>query len=103
MPSEGTLEQPDRVAADSEAIRAGYAALSDARSRVEFAAQIRWRRSLDYDCLPAPDPPEEMYFPADLGSFKRARSTCRLLCIRRRQHPNVSEEDHRALSLYLRA
>jgi FkbM family methyltransferase len=66
MPSERSLEQPDRVAADPEAIRAGYAALSDARSRIEFAAQIRWRRSLDYDCLPAHDPQAEMYYPADL-------------------------------------
>ena len=66
MPSEGRLEQPDLVAAEPEAIRAGYALLSDARSQAEFAAQIHWRRSLDYDCLPEPDPPVEMYYPADL-------------------------------------
>jgi FkbM family methyltransferase len=66
MPSGGGLEPPDRVAADPEAIRAAYAVLSDAKSQVEFAAQIRWRRSLDYDYLPAPEPLAEMYYPVDL-------------------------------------
>jgi FkbM family methyltransferase len=70
MPFEDRLELPDRVIEDPNAIRAGYALLSDARSRVEFAAQIQWRSSLDYDCLPKADPPAEMYYAADLVFLK---------------------------------
>jgi FkbM family methyltransferase len=69
MPSEDRLELPHRVVADQKTVHAGYELLSDARSRREFAAQIRWRRSLDYDCLPKPDPPDEMYFASDLVSL----------------------------------
>ena len=66
MPFEYRLELPNRVIEDPNAIRAGYALLSDARSRVEFAAQIQWRCSLDYNCLPKADPPAEMYYAPDL-------------------------------------
>jgi FkbM family methyltransferase len=66
MPFEDRLELPNRVIEDPNAIRSGYALLSDARSRVEFAAQIRWRCSLDYDYLPKADPPDEMYYAEDL-------------------------------------
>jgi FkbM family methyltransferase len=47
-------------------MRAGYALLSDERSRREFAAQIAWRCTLDYSRLPAPDPPSTMYFSPDV-------------------------------------
>lgn len=66
MPFEDRLELPNRVIEDPDAIRAGYALLSDAKSRVEFAAQIQWRCSLDYDYLPKADPPAEMYYAPDL-------------------------------------
>ena len=66
MPFEDRLELPNRMVEEPDAIRAGYALLGDARSRVEFAAQIRWRCSLDYDCLPKADPPGEMYYAPDL-------------------------------------
>jgi FkbM family methyltransferase len=66
MPFEDRLELPNRVIEDPKAIRAGYAHLSDAKSQVEFAAQIQWRCSLDYDCLPKADPPAEMYYAPDL-------------------------------------
>ncbi len=69
MPFEDRLELPHRVTEDPNAIRAGYALLSDARSRLEFAAQIQWRSSLNYDCLPKPDPPDEMYYAPDLVSL----------------------------------
>jgi FkbM family methyltransferase len=69
MPFEDRLELPDRVIEDPKAIRAGYAHLSDAKSRIEFAAQIQWRCSLDYDCLPKADPPAEMYYAPDLVSL----------------------------------
>jgi FkbM family methyltransferase len=66
MPFEDRLELPNRVIEDPKAIHAGYAHLSDAKSRIEFAAQIQWRCSLDYDCLPKADPPAEMYYAPDL-------------------------------------
>jgi FkbM family methyltransferase len=69
MPFEDRLELPDRVVEDPNAIRAGYAFLSDAKSRIEFAAQIRWRCLLDYDRLPKADPPSEMYYAPDLVSL----------------------------------
>jgi FkbM family methyltransferase len=69
MPFEDRLELPHRVIEHPDAIRAGYALLSDAKSRLEFAAQIRWRCSLDYECLPKPDPADEMYYPPDLFSL----------------------------------
>ena len=69
MPFEDRLELPHRVIEDSNAIRAGYAFLSDTKSRVEFAAQIRWRCSLDYNCLPDADPPVHMYYAPDLVSL----------------------------------
>jgi FkbM family methyltransferase len=69
MPFEDRLELPSRVIADPNAIQSGYALLSDAKSRLEFVAQIRWRCSLDYDCLPKADPPNEMYYAPDLASL----------------------------------
>jgi FkbM family methyltransferase len=69
MPFEDRLELPKRVIEDPNAIRAGYALLSDAKSRIEFAAQIQWRCSLDYDSLPKADPPDEMYYAPDLVSL----------------------------------
>jgi FkbM family methyltransferase len=69
MPFEDRLELPHRVVEDPNAIRAGYALLSDARSKLEFAAQIRWRCSLDYDCLPKADAPDQMYYADDLISL----------------------------------
>jgi FkbM family methyltransferase len=69
MPFEDRLELPNRVIEDPKAIRAGYAHLSDAKSRIEFAAQIQWRCSLDYDSLPKADPPDEMYYAPELVSL----------------------------------
>jgi FkbM family methyltransferase len=69
MPFEDRLELAHRVVEDPNAIRAGYALLSDARSKLEFAAQIRWRCSLDFDCLPESDAPDQMYYADDLISL----------------------------------
>ncbi len=66
MPFEDSLELPDHVLDDPNAIRSGYTLLSDAKSRLEFVAQIRWRRSLNYDYLSKPDPADEMYYAPDL-------------------------------------
>ena len=40
--------------------------LTDEKSRIEFIAQLRWRCSLYYGCLPQPDPPDQMYYAPDL-------------------------------------
>jgi FkbM family methyltransferase len=66
MPEEDRLELPHRILASVDQARAGYARLSDVRSRTEFAAQIAWRCSLDYGCLPQPEPASAMYFAPDM-------------------------------------
>ena len=66
MPFEDRLELPSRVLADTSAIQSGYVLLDDEKSRIEFIAQLRWRCSLDYGCLPQPDPPDQMYYAPDL-------------------------------------
>lgn len=60
------LATPGCILEHAEEMRPAYDLLSDEESRQEFRAQIRWRCLLDYDCLPQPHPPEEMYFPLDL-------------------------------------
>jgi FkbM family methyltransferase len=60
------LATPGCILKHAEEMRPAYDLLSDEESRREFRAQIRWRCLLDYDCLPRPHPPEEMYFPPDL-------------------------------------
>jgi FkbM family methyltransferase len=60
------LERPSRIVASAAAARAGYACLTDDRSREEFAAQIAWRCTLDYSRLPAADPGPDIYFSAEL-------------------------------------
>ncbi len=71
MPFEDRLESPDRVMADPAAIQAGYAALCDDVSRLEFAAQIEWRCTLNYDCLPAPRPLPQIYFDTELVRLEK--------------------------------
>jgi hypothetical protein len=60
------LELPHRIVASADAIRAGYECLADAKSRREFAAQIAWRCTLDYDRLGTPDNAADIYFPPDI-------------------------------------
>jgi FkbM family methyltransferase len=60
------LDLPHRILASVAAIRSGYQRLADSKSRQEFAAQIAWRCSLDYDRLPPPDRASDIYFPTDL-------------------------------------
>jgi len=66
MPREDRLELPHRILRRASEMAAGYDLLDDERSRQEFCAQIRWRCLLDYNCLPAPDPASEMYYPRGL-------------------------------------
>lgn len=62
MPAEDRLELPHRILESVDDMKAGYARLSDAVSRTEFAAQIGWRCTLDYGRLPPPAPAAAMYF-----------------------------------------
>jgi FkbM family methyltransferase len=66
MKGETRLELPDRILRGLDRLQLAYAVLSDQKSRIEFAAQIFWRCSLDYSRLPPHDPASEMYFPHDL-------------------------------------
>ncbi len=66
MPDPLGLDLPHRILDASTAVRAGYDALCDDRSRQEYAAQIAWRCSLDYSFLPPSDDPAEIYYPAEL-------------------------------------
>jgi len=60
------LELPHRILEQAGQFEQAYELLSDDRSRQEFCAQLRWRCLLDYDCLPKPDAPSDMYYPQDL-------------------------------------
>jgi FkbM family methyltransferase len=66
MQEETRLDLPHRILESVEPMRAGYGLLADDRSRLEFAAQIAWRCTLDYARLPFPDPPSTMYFAPDI-------------------------------------
>jgi FkbM family methyltransferase len=56
------LDLPHRIVARRDQVRAGYDCLSDETSRKEFVAQIAWRCTLDYERLPPPDDPADIYF-----------------------------------------
>lgn len=60
------IELPHRILGHVAPMRAGFELLSDAKSRAEFAAQIRWRCTLDYECLPPASPSADTYFPPEL-------------------------------------
>ena len=57
------IEPPHRIVTHAGEIRSAYSCLADQRSKVEFAAQIAWRCTLDYSRLPPADDPREIYFP----------------------------------------
>lgn len=55
------LDLPQRVVENANAVKKGYETLSDEKSLREFAAQVQWRCTLDYSCLPAPDDSANIY------------------------------------------
>ncbi|MFZ0964150.1 MAG: FkbM family methyltransferase [Terriglobia bacterium] len=63
------LALPQRILEQAAEMKPAYELLSDEESREEFRAQVRWRCLLDYDCLPQPHPPGDIYFPPDLVSL----------------------------------
>jgi FkbM family methyltransferase len=64
--TEDGLELPHRILDSVNDLRRAYQLLSDAASRAEFAAQVRWRCSIDYDCLSPPGSLTDMYYAPDL-------------------------------------
>lgn len=59
---------PSKLLPQREEIMRAYSALSDERSRIEFEAQIRFRLTGEFSCLPPPAT-EEQYF-SDLYTSK---------------------------------
>jgi FkbM family methyltransferase len=66
LPAEERLELPQRILEQAGEIPAAYELLADEASREEFRTQLRWRCLMDYDCLPKPDSPQDMYFAKGL-------------------------------------
>lgn len=66
MPEEDRLELPYRILPHVDMIRGAYARLADAQSKVEYAAQVHWRCTLDYTCLPVAGAPSDMYFDSGI-------------------------------------
>jgi FkbM family methyltransferase len=59
-----SLDLPHKVLLAADDVRSAFDLWSDAASRAEYVAQIRWRLRLDFDhLLPVAD---EIYFPPDL-------------------------------------
>jgi FkbM family methyltransferase len=65
LPDIPALDLPHRVHEQAAAVRQGFAALAENRSRNEFLAQLRWRLLFDFDALPDPVS-EPIYFPGDI-------------------------------------
>ena len=57
------LDLPHRVLEEAASVRAAVGLLGDARSRLEYRAQLRFRLLADFDCLPHPD--QEPQYLAD--------------------------------------
>jgi FkbM family methyltransferase len=57
---------PYRILEQAGEIPSGFELLADDVSRNEFLTQLRWRCLMDYDCLPAHEPPADMYFSPDI-------------------------------------
>lgn len=70
LPWQG-LELPYKIAAQADAVRAGYALWEDEQSRREYLGQIAWRQSLDASTLPPHSSAAETYFAPDLFEFRR--------------------------------
>jgi FkbM family methyltransferase len=70
LPDLPALDLPHKVHEQAAAVRRGFAALTDDRSRREFLAQLRWRLRFDFDALPDPVS-EPIYFPGDIVDVRR--------------------------------
>ena len=61
----GALDYADNIRAQEPLIRMGYKVWADEKSRREYLAQVRYRVSVDDECLPFADDIHEMYFPPE--------------------------------------
>jgi FkbM family methyltransferase len=71
LPDMPAMDLPHEVHKVTQAVRAGFEALADDRSRQEYIAQLRWRLRFDFDALPDPVA-DSIYFPADLVRLKQS-------------------------------
>jgi len=60
------IDLPHTLLQQADRIRTCYGLLEDEQSKRELCEQVRWRWSLDYNCLSAPLPAFQTYFPPDL-------------------------------------
>jgi FkbM family methyltransferase len=65
----GGLDLPYNFYSQADAIRRALFLWADDVSRAEYLAQLKWRLTLDFGCLPRPLPASETYFPEDLISL----------------------------------
>lgn len=69
MPEEDRLELPHRILQQIADIRVTYSMLLDQHSRTEYAAQVEWRCTLNYQCLPPAERAVDMYFHPGIVSL----------------------------------
>lgn len=60
------IELPDKIFAESAAIRIALSMLADDKSRDEFISQLEWRTSLGRHWPTAPANPDQIYFDPEL-------------------------------------
>jgi FkbM family methyltransferase len=62
----GGLDLPQKIHENADDVCKMLDLWADDISRREYLAQIQWRMTLEYDCLPKPLPAGETYFPMDI-------------------------------------
>ena len=65
----GGLDLPNDFFEQAGNVKRALSIWKDDISRVEYLAQLKWRLTLDFDCLPQSLPASETYFPGDLVSL----------------------------------
>lgn len=63
------VDLPHLVFQESDEVRKGLHIWADSASRREYLAQLRWRLTMDFDCLPGPVG-HPIYFPKDLCALR---------------------------------
>ncbi len=64
-----TVDLPHLVFQEADQVRQGFRIWADDASRREYLAQLRWRLTMDFDCLPEPVG-HPIYFPKDLCALR---------------------------------
>ncbi len=64
-----SVDLPHRIFQQSDQVRRGFQVWADTASRREYLAQLRWRLTMDFDCLPEPVS-HPIYFPTDLCTLR---------------------------------